>query len=248
MMRRLLVALALAMGAMISHPLAAQVGYPPQNSPYRDLRETQEVTLYMGYFVARDDPARVAPRSGSMVGALYQWRMGGPANLTFDLGRAESERQVLDPERLGTCPGPTPTAPPDTSVACKSLGMFRWPLYSADLGLGLNLTGARSWSNIVPQLRAGVGLVSDFHSKADVGEFAFGTRFALTWGAGIRWVPGGRFQLRADLLNRLYSVKYPTTYYQFADDGTTIFGPRQSRTAWLNNPALTIGVSYLFAR
>jgi hypothetical protein len=234
--------------AAVTASLGAQVGYPPERSPYRDLRQTQEVTVYSGYFVAKTDPARVAPRSGPMIGALYQWRMGGPANLTFDLGRVESQRQVLDPERLGTCPAANPTAPPDTSVRCKSLGMFRWPLYTADLGLGLNLTGARSWLNLVPQVRAGLGLVSDFHTRSDVGEFAVGTRFALSWGAGIRWVPGGRYQLRADVLNRLYSVRYPTTYYQLADDGSTILGPRQDRSAWLNNPTLSLGLSYLFAR
>jgi hypothetical protein len=220
--------------------LDAQVGYPPDKSPYRDLRATQEVTLYTGYFRAKLDPAGVAPRSGPMVGALYQWRMGGPANLTVDLSRVASERRVLDPERLGTCP----TASPE----CKSLGMYRWPLISADAGLALNLTGARTWMNLVPQLRLGVGAVSDFHTKADVGDFAFGTRFAFSWGAGVRWTPGGRYQLRADLLNRLYSVRYPTTYYQEADDGSAIFAPRQSRTAWLNNPGLSVGVSYLFSR
>jgi hypothetical protein len=220
--------------------LAAQVGYPPHESPYRDLRETQEVTVYSGYYRAKLDPARVAPRSGPLVGALYQWRVGGPANLTVDLARVGSERRVLDPERLGTCP----TASPE----CKSLGMFRWPLYMADVGLGLNLTGARSWRNVVPQLRVGAGLVSDFHTNADVGEFAFGTRFAFSWGGGIRWTPGGRIQIRADVLNRLYSVKYPTTYYQSADDGSVIFEGRQNRTAWLNNPGLSIGMSYLFSR
>src|SRR5687768_15732278 len=88
--------------------LGAQVGYPPHQSPYRDIRETQEVTLYTGYYRAKLDPARVVPRSGPMVGALYEWRMGGPANLTFDVARVESERKVLDPERLGTCPTASP--------------------------------------------------------------------------------------------------------------------------------------------
>lgn len=232
----------------LSASLQAQVGYPPNQSPYRDLRETQEVTLHSGYFVAREDPARVSPRSGPAIGALYQWRMSGPANLTFDFTRVESERRVLDPEKLGTCPGASPTAPPDTSIDCKSLGMYRWPLYMADVGLALSLTGARSWFNIVPLLRAGLGVVSDFHVEPDVGDFAFGTRFALSWGAGLRWVPGGRFQVRADVLNRLYSVKYPTTYYSAADDGSSILGGRAARTSWLNNPTMTIGVSYVFAR
>jgi hypothetical protein len=233
-------ALTIAIFLAITSHLDAQVGYPPEKSPYRDLREKMEVTVYTGYFRAKVDPARVVPRSGPIVGALYQWRAGGPVNLTFDLGRVASERRVLDPERLGTCP----TASPE----CKSLGMFRWPLITADAGMALNLTGARSWMNLVPQLRLGIGMVSDFHTQSDVGDFAFGTRFAFSWGTGIRWAPGGRFQLRADLLNRLYSVRYPTTYYQEADDGSAIFSPRQNRTAWLNNPGLTVGMSYLFSR
>ena len=248
MRSRLIVAAATLLA--FSRALGAQVGYLPAKSPYRDLRETQEVTVYSGYYRAKVDPGRVAPRSGPMVGALYAWRMGGPANLTFDLGRVESERQVLDPERLGGISQDSSSfaACPTASPECKSLGMYRWPLYMADVGLALSLTGARSWLNLVPQVRAGVGVATDFHTEADVGAFAFGTRFAFSWGAGIRWVPGGRYQLRADLLNRLYSVKYPTTYYQSADDGSTIFRQRQGRTAWLNNPGLTIGVSYLFSR
>lgn len=235
-----LAAMLAASAALLAGELRAQVGYPPQKSPYRDLRETQEVTLFSGYYRAKLDPGRVAPRSGPMLGALYQWRAAGPANITFDVARVESERRVLDPERPGSCP--------TASRECKSLGTYRWPLYMADAGMALSLTGARSWLNLVPDLRAGVGIVTDFHSKPDVGDFAFGTRFALTWGAGVRWAPGGRYQLRADLLNRLYSVKYPTTYYKPAPDGTRIFTERQNTTAWLNNPALTIGVSYLFSR
>jgi len=220
--------------------LPAQVGYPPTRSPYRDLRETQEITLYGGYYRAKLDPARVAPRSGPMVGARYQWRAGGPAHITADLARVESDRRVLDPERPETCPS--------ANRECKSLGMFRWPLYMADVGMALALTGERSWLNLVPELRAGAGFVTDFHTKADVGDFAFGTRFAFSWGGGIRWTPGGPYQLRVDVVNRLYSVKYPETYYLPAEDQTTIFSLRQNRTAWLNNPALTIGVSYLFSR
>ncbi|MGH7680107.1 MAG: hypothetical protein ACRENU_16680, partial [Gemmatimonadaceae bacterium] len=146
--------LSVAAVASLATSLHAQVGYPPNQSPYRDLRETHEVTFQTGYFVAREDPARVAPRSGALVGALYQWRMSGPASLTFDFSRVQSERQVMDPEKLGTCPGPTPASPPDTTVQCKSLGDFRWPLYMADVGLALSLTGARSWFNLVPIVRA----------------------------------------------------------------------------------------------
>lgn len=223
-----------------SGALGAQVGYPPHQSPFRDLRETQEVTLFTGWYRAKLDPARVAPRSGLMVGAHYQWRASGPTNITFDLARVASERRVLDPEIPESCGS--------ADRECKYLGTWRWPLYMADVGIGLGLTGARSFFNLVPELRGGAGIVTDFHTKADVGDFAFGTRFAFTWGAGIRWVPGGRYQFRADLVNRLYSIKYPDSYYAPAPDATTVFDGNQGRSAWLNNPSLTIGISYLFSR
>ena len=217
----------------------AQVGYEPQRSPFRDLRETQELTLFTGYYRAKKDPARIVPHSGPMAGALYQWRPGGPANLNVTLGRVSSERRVLDPEQPATCAAGTD---------CKLNGVYRWPLYFADAGLALALTGARSFYRLVPEVRAGMGVVTDFHTQPDIGDFAFGTRFAFTWGAGIRWVPGGRYQLRADITNHLYSVRYPASYYLSAPDNSTIFTTRQSRSAWLNNPGFSIGVSYLFSR
>ena len=236
--------------SLLAGTASAQVGYPPRQSPYRDLRETMEITIYSGYFRAKKDPARVAPVSGPMVGAHYQWRAGGPANLTFDVARIASERRVLDPERKGTSvptPGDTVVCVL-TDVTCKSAGVYRWPLYAIDGALALALTGERSFLRMVPEVKAGFGVVTDFHSQPDVGQFGFGTRFALNWGAGLRLLPGGRYSIRADISNRLYTVKYPISYYVPADDGTVIFSARQSRSAWLNNPAFTIGVSYLFSR
>jgi hypothetical protein len=219
--------------------MRAQVGYDPTRSPYRDLRETMEVTLYSGWFSARRDPAAVAPQSGPIVGVHYQWRASGPVNLTGDIARVESERRVLDPEKVSTCAA---------GKDCKLIGTFRWPLYSADAGLSMDLTGARSFYRLIPTARLGMGLLSDFHSASDVGQFTFGTRFAFSWGLGLRWLPGERYQVRADLLNRFYSVNYPETYYAPADDASVIFTNRQSKSAWLNNPSFTIGLSYLFSR
>ena len=218
----------------------AQVGYPPRQSPFRDLRESQELSFYTGWFNAKKDPARVAPQSGPLVGAHYQWRASGPANVTFDLARVESERRVLDPEISETCAS--------ANRECKYLGSWRWPLYMADIGLGLALTGARSFHRIVPELRAGAGIVTDFHTAPDVGEFAFGTRFAIKWGGGIRWVPSDLFQVRADVTNHLYSLRYPDTYYQPAVDDSQVLKLTQKKVIWLNNPAFTIGLSYLFSR
>ena len=224
-------------------PLTAQVGYEPHQSPFRDLERTQSVSVFTGWFNARTDAARVAPQSGPMAGLQYGWRPGGPATITATFARVESERRVLDPERPGTC-GPANEA----SADCKLVGVYRWPLYFADAGVAVDLTGARSFYHLVPDLKLGVGLASDFHTQPDVGEFAFGTRFALRWGAGIRWVPTELLQVRADLVSYLYSIRYPEVYYATAQDQSSILTTRTRRSAWLNNPALTIGLSYSFSR
>lgn len=220
-------------------PLEAQVGYDPAHSPYRDLPQTQEITVFSGYYRAKVDAARVAPQSGPLLGVLYQWRPSGPANLNLSVSRLASRRRVLDPEAPATCP---------SGGDCKLIGTFRWPVYFFDAGLALALTGGRSFYHFVPEAKLGAGVVSDFRTKPDVGDFAFGTRFAFNWGAGLRWIPGGAIQLRADFINHLYTLRYPAAYYQPAPDRSTIFTPRQSRSAWLNNPAITIGFSYLFSR
>ena len=210
----------------------AQVGYPPTRSPYIDLEHAQELTLIGGQFHAHRDPVNVGPQSGLIVGAHYEWRAGGPAHLVAEVARISSERNLINPFK--------------TTAAGRDLGTTSRPLYSADLGLGLSLTGAKSWHHIVPEVAAGLGLVSDFRSRADSGGFKFGTRFALNVGTGIRIVPGGRWQIRGDIKDRMYTLGYPQTFYQIPSGGTAVVAPTQAKSFWNHNPAFTFGLSYLF--
>jgi hypothetical protein len=211
----------------------AQVGFPPAKSPYLDLTYSQEITLIGGYYFSRIDPAGVAPKSASLTGLHYEWRAGGPAHLTGEIVRIASSRTVLDPSK-----------PPAT----RNLGEQSWPTWSADVGLGMSLTGARSWHHFVPEVKAGAGLISDFKGKADVGDFKYGTRFAITWGAALRYVPGGKYQIRADLTNRLSSISYPDAYFRSPSTGVAPILTGKDKSAWRNNPSLSIGISYLFSR
>ena len=213
---------------------AAQVGHTPEQSPYVDLVYRHEVTTFSGYLDTQRDPAGVAPRSVPLAGVRYALYLTGPAYFTARVAYGRSERTVLDP-----------LEPAERRVVLPAAGVS---LLVADAGIALSLTGFRSWHRLVPEVSGGLGLVSDFRTRADVGGFSFGTRFALTLGAGIRWVPGGRFQMRADLTDNLYRIAYPTSYYQPARDGTAILPARQPRALWTHNPSVTLGVSYLFWR
>ena len=219
--------------ACVASTVSAQVGYPPAQSPYLDLTYTQEVTPIVGYYFSRMDPAGVTPKSAALLGVRYEWRAGGPAHLTGEIVRIAASRTVLDPSKPS---------------ATRDLGEQSSPLWSADVGLGMSLTGARSWHYLVPELKAGVGLISDFKGP-DVGGFKYGTRFALTWGAALRYVPGNsRYQIRADLTNRLSSITYPDVYFRSPTAGVTPIVTGRDKSVWRNNPALSIGVSYLFSR
>jgi hypothetical protein len=209
----------------------AQVGYPPAESPFRDLVYRQEATIVAGYFAAGSDPVGVAPRSGPMIGARYEIRIGGPAQFAVRAARVFSERDILDPTR-----------PLDERI----VGTETWPLYLADLGITFNLTGQKSWRGVVPVASIGGGIASDFRGRADLGGYKFGTAFALSYGAGLRWVPDGRYQLRLDILDYLYQVRYPNTY--FTGSGTLPPVRSGAQNVWTHNAAITLGGSYQFFR
>jgi hypothetical protein len=216
---------------LASSAAAAQVGFKPDQSPYLDLEHTQELTLFAGNYHGHRDPANVAPGGGFLVGARYQWRAGGPALIIGEVSRASSNSRIINPFLTG---------------AARDLGTVSRPLYAASVGLGLSLTGAKSWHHLVPEVASGLGFVSDFRTQSDTGGFKFGTRFAINWGGGIRWVPGGSWSVRGDITNKLYTISYPAAFYVAPTGGTAVVASTQARSFWTNNPAFTLGVSRLF--
>jgi len=210
----------------------AQVGYPPERSPFRDLEYKHELTLFGGLYQAGEDVAGVAPQGGPMAGLRYELRVAGPAQLMFRFAYLDSERQALDPA---------------ANEGSRDLGVHSAPLYMLDAGISLNLTGQKSWRRLVPTVNAGIG-VAGGGKDVEGDPYRFGTPFAITYGAGLRYVPGGRFAMRLGLDAYLYRLEYPTEYFAPAPDGTSVVGPRQAQNFWKNNVALTMGASYLFFR
>ncbi len=224
----------ITMIAIASGRLAAQggqVGYPPATSPYVDLPFAQEFTFFAGQYYAHRDIANVGPGSGMVSGVHYEWRPTGPLHLIGELSYINSDRRLINP--LIAEPG-------------RELGSAARPLYAADFGLGLGLTGEKSWHRLVPEISGGIGLISDLRSQPDSGGFLFGTRFSPSFGAGIRYIPGGKWQIRADLKDRLYTISYPQTFFTAPAGGTAVVTSDKKSSYWLNNFAYTLGVSYLF--
>jgi hypothetical protein len=232
-MKLLLFVIACAAMAQTATAQTVDVGYPPPKSPFRDLEYHQELTFFGGYFQAAHDPASAAPKSAPMEGIRYEVTVGGPAQIFARFARINSERNVIDP-----------TAP----AAGRVIRSESWPVYIVDAGMSLNLTGQRTFHGIVPVITTGVGLASDLDKKETIDPFNLGTNFAFSFGGGLRVVPGGRFQIRADAGTYLYQIKYPTGYYVSGTDGTAVVPAAQSKSFWKRNGAYSLGISYLLFR
>lgn len=224
------------MFAVSTVPAAAQgvdVGYPPQKSPFRDLEYKQEATAFGGYYLAGKDPAGVAPRSGPMAGIRYEVGVGGPAQIVARVAQVMSERRVVNPLE---------------PRASRELGVQSWPLYLVDVGMSINLTGQRSFHGVVPIIYTGIGLATDLDKRLTEDPFNLGTTFDFSVAGGLRFVPGGRFQVRADAGTWFYQIKYPTAYYGVTSDNTTVLKSDQAKNLWKRNLGFTLGVSYLLFR
>ena len=229
---------ALAALALAAAPARAQVGYDPPDSPFRDLEYRQQLTAFGGYFRPAADDAGVAPQGGPALGLRYELRIGGPAQLMVRAMRVASERLLVDASAPAPRPQPTRSQ----------------PFYVADVGISLNLTGQKSFHGLVPVLNGGIGIASDFESDTDpqtdttATGYRFGTPFAFSFGGGVRWNPGGRFQLRADVNDYLYQIKYPSSFYIAPTGSTPVLESDVKQNQWKNNVALTLGASILFFR
>ncbi len=207
--------------------LHAQVGYVPDESPYRDYQSRQNLTLSAGWLNLRRDPAGVAPKSSALLAARYDVSIGGPASFFVRYSAAPSERRVL-----------LPTNP----LATRQIDLRKSTTHVADLGLDLTLTGKKTWHHLAPSLIGGVGIASDFAS-ADTGAYRFGTSFAFTYGAGIRYIVKSGFALRVDVTNYTWKYQYPDRYFVPASDSTAILNDTKKRSAYRGNWALMAGVA-----
>ena len=211
---------------------AQQVGHDPAKSPYTDLEYNQEFSVLFGHLRTRHDPANIAPQSAAVTGIRYEWTVAGPLAISSDLFGANTTRNVVDP-----------TKPAKT----RNVGTQDNLELGADLALAMNLTGRKSWHGFVPQVRAGVGLISN-RAKDDSSGFAIGTPFAFTYGLGLKYVTAGRLQLRADLTDHVFKLAYPDAYYRVASDNTSVLDAGSLKSFYTHHTAFTIGVSYLFAK
>jgi hypothetical protein len=225
-------ALAAALLCLSIAPLAAQVGTEPEKSPYQDFTYHQDFTVFSGYFSGNKGTPGIGPQSSPIFGVRYGLHIGGPAEMSIRIARASSSRNVLDPTKIG---------------AARDLGTMSDPIWIADAGINLALTGQKSFHHLIPVIGVGVG-VSKSNSSQDVGGYRFGTGFAIHFGGGLKFVTHGPWGARLDLTDYFWQLSYPGGYFLTPTGGTPVLSSSQTQNEWKQNATITFGLSYIFSR
>ena len=226
--------------ALLHSPIRApaQVGHPPQSSPYRDIRKGHTLTGTGGYFSGDGGQFGIGPHSGAVIGLRYDIRTASAIQLGIGGGHGSLDRFIVNPF---------------VRLANRRSGPVSQSVTFAEVNLQLNLTGGKSWHRIAPFVGASGGIALSSSTPADTSRYKFGRKFYLAPQVGMRLFLGDRLHLRAEARATFWKLNYPTTFQQepVEEPGTAenrnavIPGNRLSE--WTTSSWLLAGLGYSFS-
>ncbi|UCG85337.1 MAG: hypothetical protein JSW71_15565 [Gemmatimonadota bacterium] len=227
----LLMCLALSGTIIEAH---AQVGHPPESSPYTRLRAKRVISLGAGYMAGSPGSAGVGPANGPLVAARFNLSLTRPLDLDVNLGVANLDRGIIDPS----------TAPTDSIV-----DTAKQTVTLLDAGLVLKLTGQKTWHRTIPYLGLSLGVALGGNVQADsLSGFSFKTQFQLSPGLGVRWYPSDRLMIRVDFRDVIWRLSYPPSFFTLPEDdplAPPVLNPNvRDDSEWTHHPTLTLTLGY----
>lgn len=219
-------------GALLlaARPAAAQ----HITSPYRFLTNIQEISAYAGHFFSTAGTAGVGAHSAPLYAARYDIRVSGPFNFEGGISLVSTTRAVVD----------TAANAQDT-LFLRPVGQSQLTLALIDAGVRFDITGPRTFHNILPYLEMGVAAIirtrdqNSLEQNIDPAlQYRPGTRFGGMVGAGLEWIPTRHIGLRLDARNYLWRIKAPL--------GILTLSSTTPASEWLNHYSLTGGIVVRF--
>jgi hypothetical protein len=194
MRQRLLVALLLASAA----PLAAQVGFLPSQSPYREIIHGTYLEGSVGHVFGEGGLLKLGPRDGMSEGLRITMRAKNTLQFSFGGWTAGTSRSVIDA---------------DDSLVKRDKGLYPQRLVAGEIGIQLNITGAKTWHGVAPFAGVSFGLVHGGANPAiDTSGYKFGTKLFFAPMIGTRYFIGHSAYLRLDLRAMFWKLNYPLSY------------------------------------
>ncbi len=232
--------LCLAGFALLVGPRAtlAQVGHPPDDTPFRDIRKGHTVTALGGYFGGSGGRFGIGPHRGTLFGGRYDIRTGSTIQLGLGFGTGNLDRFIVDPF---------------VRLANRTTGPVKQSVTFAELAVQFNVTGGKSWNRIAPFAGAAVGLAFAGSTPADTSQYEFGRKIFVAPSAGFRFFFTNRLHLRGEARAIFWKLNYPTTFQSepTEEPGTpenpnaVIVGDNLSE--WTASPWLQVGLGYSFS-
>lgn len=227
-----------AVGIATFAPSVAAQNVP---SPYQFVERSQDLGPFVAWLSTSRGSADLGPKSGPVYGLQYAIRINDPMQFSALGGFMRAERDVIDPGAEG---GPAVIDTED------------FTLVTLAGRLQLNLTGARTWNNLMPYILAGLGLAFDAtgqqtctlqnlspECRLDPDErFGFNTSVMGQAGVGTAWLPSERFGLRFTIHDNIWRIESPPGWR----DPQLELPEVPPETEWLNNIQFTASLSYWF--
>lgn len=200
-------------------------------SPYRYIEEGQEAGVFVGHLGSERGLFGYGPAPGLSLGVRYSVEVSGPIALEGLFTSLPTTRDVMSPGR---------------EAGDRKIGEANVALTAIEVRLRLALTGRRTWNGIQPFALVGGGVAFDAEGdqQADLelqegDRFDFGTRFAGTFGGGLRAIVSDHFVIRADATLSIWKLDVPDG---FRDPELGFENSPESE--WANSPGLTLGIAW----
>jgi hypothetical protein len=217
---------------------AAQVGHPPQSSPYRDIRKGHTFTGTGGYFFGDGGEFGIGPHRGATFGGRYDIRSASAIQLGVGLAHGSLDRFIVNPF---------------VRLANRRSGPVSQSITFAEVDIQLNITGGKSWNRIAPYVGLGGGIAFSSGTPADTSQYEFGNKFYLVPHLGFRLFLSEQLHLRVEGRATFWKLKYPTTFQQepVEEPGTeqnpNAVIPGGNLDEWTTTPWLQAGLGYSFS-
>jgi hypothetical protein len=177
----------------------AQVGHPPDRSPYHDIPKGHTVTGYGAIFGGTGGRFGIAPHDGTVYGLRYDIRTGSAIQMGVLFARGTLERLIVDPF---------------VALENRVSGPVDQTVSFAELDLQLNLTGGKTWHRLAPFVAVGGGLTFPTTTAGDTSGFELGKKFYLAPHAGFRFFLTDRIHIRTDAKVIFWKLNYPASFTQ----------------------------------
>lgn len=208
-------------------PLAAQVGYPPDDSPYRDIPKGKSLTVLAGHIAGDGGIIGVGPHDGMAYGARFGLGVSGPLEFAFAVQYADLQGRLVTRDLTGKL-----VVGANTST----------PILTFETSFQFTFTGSKTWHGLAPYVGAGLGYARRTGAVAGPDAFDFGGRIYWVPIVGTRLFVSPRTFIRAEARSASWKLAYPAAYFETTNgilDATT-------SDKRLSNTWFQVGVGYSF--